>query len=68
MLVYEFMHNGTLKEHLYGNISFNDKKMYCSVLVYCYVNKLIFSGVVPRDRRISWIKRLEIAEDAARGS
>ncbi|CAH8361332.1 unnamed protein product [Eruca vesicaria subsp. sativa] len=36
MLVYEFMHNGTLKEHLYGN-------------------------------RISWIKRLEIAEDAARG-
>ncbi|CAN6814336.1 unnamed protein product [Brassica oleracea] len=41
MLVYEFMHNGTLKEHLYG--------------------------VVPRDRRISWIKRLEIAEDAARG-
>ncbi|CAN8316790.1 unnamed protein product [Cochlearia groenlandica] len=41
MLVYEFMHNGTLKEHLYG--------------------------VVPRDRRLSWIKRLEIAEDAARG-
>uniref|UniRef100_A0A1J3IU07 Putative LRR receptor-like serine/threonine-protein kinase n=1 Tax=Noccaea caerulescens TaxID=107243 RepID=A0A1J3IU07_NOCCA len=41
MLVYEFMHNGTLKEHLYG--------------------------VVPRDRRISWIRRLEIAEDAARG-
>ncbi|KAF8101829.1 hypothetical protein N665_0201s0142 [Sinapis alba] len=37
MLVYEFMHNGTLKEHLYG------------------------------ERRISWIKRLEIAEDAARG-
>ncbi|XP_010528095.1 PREDICTED: probable LRR receptor-like serine/threonine-protein kinase At1g67720 isoform X2 [Tarenaya hassleriana] len=41
MLVYEYMHNGTLKEHLYG--------------------------VVPRDRRIGWIKRLEIAEDAARG-
>ncbi|CAN6832116.1 unnamed protein product [Brassica oleracea] len=41
MLVYEFMHNGTLKEHLYS--------------------------VVPRERRISWIKRLEIAEDAARG-
>ncbi|KAG2326578.1 hypothetical protein Bca52824_009306 [Brassica carinata] len=37
MLVYEFMHNGTLKEHLYG------------------------------ERRIRWIKRLEIAEDAARG-
>ncbi|KAJ4891804.1 Leucine-rich repeat protein kinase family protein [Raphanus sativus] len=37
MLVYEFMHNGTLKEHLYG------------------------------ERRMSWIKRLEIAEDAARG-
>ena len=41
MLVYEFMHNGTLKEHLYS--------------------------VVPRERRIGWIKRLEIAEDAARG-
>ncbi|KAF2604584.1 hypothetical protein F2Q70_00024941 [Brassica cretica] len=41
MLVYEFMHNGTLKEHLYS--------------------------VVSRERRISWIKRLEIAEDAARG-
>ncbi|XAR50987.1 Non-specific serine/threonine protein kinase [Bertholletia excelsa] len=40
VLVYEFMHNGTLKEHLYG----------------------------PQTRgRISWIKRLEIAEDAAKG-
>lgn len=41
ILVYEFMHNGTLKEHLYGP--------------------------VVHDRRISWIKRLEIAEDAAKG-
>ncbi|XWS59725.1 hypothetical protein CRYUN_Cryun08bG0146600 [Craigia yunnanensis] len=39
MLVYEFMHNGTLKEHLYG----------------------------PLTRGINWIKRLEIAEDAAKG-
>ncbi|CAO2172918.1 unnamed protein product [Urochloa humidicola] len=38
ILVYEFMHNGTLKEHLHG----------------C-------------DKHISWIKRLEIAEDAAKG-
>ncbi|XP_052175238.1 probable LRR receptor-like serine/threonine-protein kinase At1g67720 isoform X2 [Diospyros lotus] len=37
MLVYEFMHNGTLKEHLHGRQSIN------------------------------WIKRLEIAEDAAKG-
>ncbi|RCV29276.1 hypothetical protein SETIT_5G470500v2 [Setaria italica] len=37
ILVYEFMHNGTLKEHLHG-----------------------------RDKHISWIKRLEIAEDAAK--
>lgn len=41
MLVYEFMHNGTLKEHLYGPLT--------------------------RERGISWIKRLEIAEDAAKG-
>ncbi|CAI9098085.1 OLC1v1034666C1 [Oldenlandia corymbosa var. corymbosa] len=41
ILVYEFMHNGTLKEHLYGPIT--------------------------HERRISWIRRLEIAEDAARG-
>ncbi|CDP06699.1 unnamed protein product [Coffea canephora] len=41
ILVYEFMHNGTLKEHLYGPIT--------------------------HERRISWIKRLEIAEDAAKG-
>eukprot|EP00257_Ricinus_communis_P008017 XP_002525187.2 probable LRR receptor-like serine/threonine-protein kinase At1g67720 [Ricinus communis] len=39
MLVYEYMHNGTLKEHLYGS----------------------------RGRSINWIKRLEIAEDAAKG-
>ncbi|KAG8376511.1 hypothetical protein BUALT_Bualt09G0071000 [Buddleja alternifolia] len=39
ILVYEFMHNGTLKEHLYG----------------------------PRGRGVNWIKRLEIAEDAAKG-
>uniref|UniRef100_A0A7N0UX11 Protein kinase domain-containing protein n=1 Tax=Kalanchoe fedtschenkoi TaxID=63787 RepID=A0A7N0UX11_KALFE len=37
MLVYEFMHNGTLKEHIYGVSNIN------------------------------WIKRLEIAEDAAKG-
>ncbi|KAL0555514.1 hypothetical protein IC582_009462 [Cucumis melo] len=41
MLIYEFMHNGTLKEHLYGPLT--------------------------REKTISWIKRLEIAEDAARG-
>ncbi|KAI4349201.1 hypothetical protein L6164_009823 [Bauhinia variegata] len=41
MLVYEFMHNGTLKEHLYGPLT--------------------------RGRSISWIKRLEIAEDSAKG-
>ncbi|GMI71272.1 Salt Induced Malectin-like domain-containing Protein1 [Hibiscus trionum] len=41
MLVYEFMHNGTLKEHLYGPLT--------------------------RECGISWIKRLEIAEDAAKG-
>ncbi|GMP50534.1 hypothetical protein CsSME_00017114 [Camellia sinensis var. sinensis] len=41
ILVYELMHNGTLKEHLYG----------------------------PRthEQSISWIKRLEIAEDTAKG-
>ncbi|CAN6470984.1 unnamed protein product [Victoria cruziana] len=41
ILVYEFMHNGTLKEHLYGPLT--------------------------QEKSISWIKRLEIAEDAARG-
>ncbi|KAL5204084.1 hypothetical protein ABZP36_008955 [Zizania latifolia] len=41
ILVYEFMHNGTLKEHLRGG---------------------------PADVKItSWVKRLEIAEDAAKG-
>ncbi|KAL5546232.1 hypothetical protein UlMin_005919 [Ulmus minor] len=41
MLVYEFMHYGTLKEHLYGPLT--------------------------HGRSINWIKRLEIAEDAAKG-
>ncbi|GLT79308.1 hypothetical protein SLA2020_508010 [Shorea laevis] len=41
LLVYEFMHNGTLKEHLYGPLT--------------------------SERRINWLKRLEIAEDAAKG-
>ncbi|XP_065856231.1 probable LRR receptor-like serine/threonine-protein kinase At1g67720 [Euphorbia lathyris] len=41
MLIYEYMHNGTLKEHLYGPLT--------------------------RGRSINWIKRLEIAEDAAKG-
>ncbi|XP_059667710.1 nuclear transcription factor Y subunit B-1-like [Cornus florida] len=41
ILVYEFMHNGTLKEHLYGPLT--------------------------REQSISWMKRLEIAEDAAKG-
>ncbi|KAK7267605.1 hypothetical protein RIF29_20283 [Crotalaria pallida] len=41
MLIYEFMHNGTLKEHLYGPLT--------------------------HGRSINWIKRLEVAEDAAKG-
>ncbi|KAK3433480.1 hypothetical protein EUGRSUZ_D01371 [Eucalyptus grandis] len=41
MLVYELMHNGTLKEHLFGPLT--------------------------RERNFNWIKRLEIAEDTARG-
>ncbi|KAF5475918.1 hypothetical protein F2P56_007673 [Juglans regia] len=41
MLVYEFMHNGTLKEHLYGPLT--------------------------HEQSIPWIKRLEVAEDAAKG-
>ncbi|CAI8614548.1 unnamed protein product [Vicia faba] len=41
ILVYEFMHNGTLKEHLYGPLV--------------------------HGQSISWIKRLEIAEDSAKG-
>ncbi|XP_073113049.1 probable LRR receptor-like serine/threonine-protein kinase At1g67720 [Elaeis guineensis] len=41
ILVYEFMHNGTLKEHLHGTLT--------------------------QERHIGWIKRLEIAEDAAKG-
>ncbi|XP_042460995.1 probable LRR receptor-like serine/threonine-protein kinase At1g67720 isoform X2 [Zingiber officinale] len=41
ILVYEFMHNGTLREHLHGSLS--------------------------QERPISWINRLEIAEDAAKG-
>lgn len=41
ILVYEYMHNGTLKEHLYGPLT---------------------SG-----RVLNWIKRLEIAEEAAKG-
>ncbi|XP_061346697.1 probable LRR receptor-like serine/threonine-protein kinase At1g67720 [Gastrolobium bilobum] len=41
MLIYEFMHNGTLKEHLYGPLA--------------------------HGQNIKWIKRLEIAEDAAKG-
>ncbi|KAL9258888.1 putative LRR receptor-like serine/threonine-protein kinase [Drosera capensis] len=41
ILIYEFMHNGTLKEHLYGPLA--------------------------REQGLSWIQRLEIAEDAAKG-
>ncbi|XP_041998714.1 probable LRR receptor-like serine/threonine-protein kinase At1g67720 isoform X2 [Salvia splendens] len=41
ILVYEFMHKGTLKEHLYGPLTLGGG--------------------------INWIKRLEIAEDAAKG-
>ncbi|KAM7266019.1 hypothetical protein ACFE04_003702 [Oxalis oulophora] len=40
LLVYEFMHNGTLKEHLYSPLN--------------------------HGKNISWIKRLEIAEDSAK--
>nr|XP_043631888.1 probable LRR receptor-like serine/threonine-protein kinase At1g67720 [Erigeron canadensis] len=41
IIVYEFMHNGTLKEHLYGPLA--------------------------KEQRMKWIKRLEIAEESAKG-
>lgn len=41
ILVYEFMHNGTLKEHL--------------------------RGPAAKDRTLSWVKRLKVAEDSAKG-
>ncbi|KAL8193333.1 hypothetical protein R6Q57_026914 [Mikania cordata] len=41
ILVYEFMHNGTLKEHLYGPLA--------------------------KEHILKWIKRLEIAEQSAKG-
>ncbi|XP_039161382.1 probable LRR receptor-like serine/threonine-protein kinase At1g67720 [Eucalyptus grandis] len=51
MLVYEFMHNGTLKEHLMHNGTLKE---------HLY-------GPLTREWNFNWIKRLEIAEDAARG-
>ncbi|KAJ9540289.1 hypothetical protein OSB04_026795 [Centaurea solstitialis] len=41
ILVYEFMHNGTLKEHLYGPLA--------------------------KEQRIKWMKRLQIAQESAKG-
>ncbi|KAF7804493.1 putative LRR receptor-like serine/threonine-protein kinase [Senna tora] len=52
MLVYEFMHNGTLKEHLIGR-----PRRELKELLNCPSRQSINS----------WIKRLEIAEDAAKG-
>lgn len=68
ILVYEFMHNGTLKEHLYGMLH----QLFASEVVSNFrllVILLFFvTGPLIQERTISWIKRLEVAEDAAKGS
>ncbi|WOK95520.1 hypothetical protein Cni_G04227 [Canna indica] len=63
ILVYEFMHNGTLKEHLRGK-----SHQFFSISI-SLPNLLLpnFAGPSARERTISWIRRLEIAEDAAKG-
>lgn len=57
------MHNGTLKEHLHG-------KSHAGLLIMFQKQNNLFiniTGVLTQERHISWIKRLEIAEDAAKG-
>jgi hypothetical protein len=64
MLVYEFMHNGTVKEHLYGELKYfwiKQQDFECST-VYKFL-----IGPLTREQSINWIKRLEVAEDAAKG-
>lgn len=73
ILVYEYMHNGTLRDHIHGILQllqtfcsvhhFLVKKLNCSVqlhIVICWPDSV-------KQKSLDWLSRLVIAEDAAKG-
>lgn len=69
LIVYEFIENGNLCQHLRGFSGSNEKsslKLKLSIISHvslCITNILVISGKEP----LSWSNRLQIALDSARG-
>ena len=61
-IVYEFMANGNLRQHLRGFPGSNNVHLISHIALYT-TNIPVFSGKAP----LSWSSRVQIALDAARG-
>lgn len=70
ILVYEYMHNGTLRDHIHGLMT-NPTPFYSSVYlvrkkcVMTYISNVLTEP--SKQKNLDWLARLRIAQDAAKG-
>ncbi|OAY86025.1 putative LRR receptor-like serine/threonine-protein kinase, partial [Ananas comosus] len=77
ILVYEYMHNGTLRDHIHGTFTYvtSTNPVYDAISNYTTcrykINQLnfmfFFWGDCIKQKSLDWLSRLIIAEDAAKG-
>ena len=68
ILVYEYLPGGSLSDNLHGNISFFYSGIRFCISWFPLINEQItISGVNSKRIILSWVRRLKIAVDAAKG-
>lgn len=70
ILVYEYMHNGTLRDHIHGLLTNLATSYACIYLIvkFCVMTYIFnITTESSKKKNLDWLARLRIAEDAAKG-